>query len=77
MAQPMVQSRREPSRSDSAPATGARNIMISESATMIQPTCDGEYSSKFWRKKGRRKLIADKVAEIKNRLKIPALKSLV
>jgi hypothetical protein len=77
IAQPTVQSRREPRRSDSAPAMGAMNMIISESATMIHPTCAGEYPSRFWRKKGRRKLMADSVPEIKNRLKIPALKSLV
>jgi len=41
-AQPIVQSRREPRRSDQAPAMGAMIMMITESATMIQPTCDGE-----------------------------------
>ena len=37
-AQPMVQSRREPRRSESAPAMGAMIMMMTESATMIQPT---------------------------------------
>ena len=42
IAQPTVQSRRDPKRSDSVPAIGAIIMMITESATMIQPICDGE-----------------------------------
>ena len=48
----MVQSSREPRRSESAPAIGAMTMMITESATMIHPTCDGVYPSRFWRKNG-------------------------
>ena len=68
----MVQSRREPKRSDSQPAMGAMIMMMTESATISNRLAKGSSPSKFCKKKGRRKLMADKVLAIKKELTSPA-----
>ena len=41
-AEPTVQRRRDPKRSDIQPAIGATMTITTEPAIMIQPICDGE-----------------------------------
>src|SRR5262249_10923762 len=48
-AEPTVQRRRDPRRSDIQPATGAIITITTEPAIMIQPICDGEKWRMFWR----------------------------
>ncbi len=45
IADPIVQSRREPMRSDNQPAIGATKTMTAELAIIIQPICVGENRS--------------------------------